>query len=97
MPLPDKVYDVLRYVSNYVLPGIGTLYFALAQIWGFPYGQQVVGSITAVVTFLNVLLGASTVTYNQQNEIFALREENVKLAVQLQNLQLEMEDGVHEE
>ena len=83
MPLPDKVYDILRYVSNYVLPGLGTLYFALAQIWGFPYGQQVVGSITAVVTFLNVLLGASTVTYNQQNEIIALKEENAKLIAQL--------------
>lgn len=96
MPLPDKVYDVLRYVSNYVLPGLGTLYFALAQIWGFPYGQQVVGSITAVVTFLNVLLGASTVTYNQQNEIKTLRKENVELGVQLRNLQLQMEDDVEE-
>lgn len=86
MPLPDKVYDILRYVSNYVLPGIGTLYFALAQIWGFPYGQQVVGSITAVVTFLNVLLGASTVTYNQQNEIMALKEENSKLSNRLESL-----------
>lgn len=83
MPLPDKIYDTLRYVSNYVLPGLGTLYFALAQIWGFPYGQQVVGSITAVVTFLNVLLGASTVTYNQQNEIVALKAENAKLVAQL--------------
>lgn len=83
MPLPDKVYDILRYVSNYVLPGLGTLYFALAQIWGFPYGQQVVGSITAVVTFLNVLLGASTVTYNQKNEIIALKEENSKLLAKM--------------
>lgn len=83
MPLPDKIYDILRYVSNYVLPGLGTLYFALAQIWGFPYGQQVVGSITAVVTFLNVLLGASTVTYNQQNEIIALKAENDALREKL--------------
>lgn len=83
MPLPDKIYDILRYVANYVLPGLGTLYFALAQIWGFPYGQEVVGSITATVTFLNILLGASTVTYNQQNQIIALKAENEKLVAQL--------------
>ena len=92
MPLPDKVYDTLRYVSNYVLPGLGTLYFALAQIWGFPYGQQVVGSITAVVTFLNVLLGASTVTYNQQNEIARLTTENLQLKGQLYIAQLPDEE-----
>lgn len=96
MPLPDKVYDTLRYVSNYVLPGLGTLYFALAQIWGFPYGQQVVGTITALVTFLNVLLGASTVTYNQQNEIMALRKENTELGIQLRNLELAMEEEEHD-
>lgn len=65
MPLPDRLYDILRYVANYVLPGAGTLYFALSQIWGFPYGEQVVGTVTAVVTFLNVLLGVSNNTYNK--------------------------------
>ena len=94
MPLPNKVYDILRYVSNYVLPGLGTLYFALAQIWGFPYGQQIVGSITAVVTFLNVLLGASTVTYNQQNEIARLTTENLQLKGQLQIAQLPDEEEI---
>ena len=72
MPLKDKVYDVLRYVANYVLPGLGTLYFALCQIWGFPYGEQIVGTVTALVTFLNVLLGISNSTYNK---IEALKQE----------------------
>lgn len=65
MPLHDKLYDILRYVANYVLPGLGTLYFALSQIWNLPYGEQVVGTITAVVTFLNVLLGVSNNAYNK--------------------------------
>ena len=72
MPLKDKVYDVLRYVANYVLPGLGTLYFALSQIWGLPYGEQIVGTVTALVTFLNILLGVSNSTYNK---IEALKEE----------------------
>lgn len=65
MPLKDKVYDVLRYVANYVLPGLGTLYFALSQIWSLPYGEQIVGTVTALVTFLNILLGVSNSTYNK--------------------------------
>lgn len=67
MPLKDKVYDVLRWVANYLLPGSGTLYFAIAQIWGLPYGEQIVGTITAIVTFLNVLLGISNNAYNKLN------------------------------
>lgn len=65
MPLNNKLYDILRWVANYLLPGSGTLYFAIAQIWGLPYGEQIVGTITAVVTFLNVLLGISNNAYNK--------------------------------
>jgi hypothetical protein len=49
----------------YLLPAAGTLYFALAGIWGLPYGEQVVGTITAIDTFLGVILGISTSRYNK--------------------------------
>jgi hypothetical protein len=49
----------------YLLPAAGTLYFALAGIWGLPYGEQVVGTITAIDTFLGVILGISTSQYNK--------------------------------
>lgn len=61
----NKVYDILKYVAMVVLPALGTLYFALAGIWGFPYGEQIVGTITAIDTFLGVLLGVSTNKYNK--------------------------------
>ena len=67
MKMSNKVYDVLKWVTTVVLPGIGTLYFALAGIWGFPYAEQIVGTITAVVTFLGVLLGIASNTYNKTN------------------------------
>lgn len=75
MPLHDKVYDILRYIANYVLPGLGTLYFALSQIWMLPYGEQVVGTMTALVTFLNVLLGISNNAYEKQLSALAERDE----------------------
>jgi hypothetical protein len=63
--MTNKVYDVLKWIAQYFLPAIGTLYFALAGIWGLPYGEQVVGTITAVDTFLGVLLGISSAQYNK--------------------------------
>lgn len=66
--LSNKMYDFLKWVAQIFLPALGTLYFTLAGIWGFPYGEQVVGTITAVDTFLGILLRISTVQYNKKEE-----------------------------
>ncbi len=65
MTMSNKTYDTLKWIAQYLLPAAGTLYFALAGIWGLPYGEQVVGTITAVDTFLGVLLGLSAAQYNK--------------------------------
>ena len=65
MKMSDKVYNILKWFAMYLLPASGTLYFALAGIWCFPYGEQIVGTITAFDTFLGVLLGISTAQYNK--------------------------------
>ena len=65
MKISNKTYDVLKWIAQYFLQAAGTLYFALAGIWGLPYGEQIVGTITAVDTFLGVLLGISAATYNK--------------------------------
>ena len=64
MVFNDKIYDKLKWVAQYLLPALGTLYFALSSIWGLPYGEQVVGTISAIDAFLGVLLGISTKNYN---------------------------------
>ncbi len=63
MRISDKVYDILKWIAQYFLPALGTLYFTLAQIWGLPYGEQIVGTIAAIDTFLGVLLGLSSKAY----------------------------------
>lgn len=65
MKFSNKTYDILKWIALILLPGLGALYFALAGIWGLPYGEQIVGTITAVDTFLGVLLGISTASYNK--------------------------------
>ncbi len=63
--LSNKTYDTLKWIAQILLPALGTLYFALASIWGLPFGEQIVGTITAIDTFLGCLLGISSVIYNQ--------------------------------
>lgn len=62
--LSNRTYDILKWVALVFLPALGTLYFALAGIWNFPYGEQIVGTITAIDTFLGVLLGVSSMKYD---------------------------------
>ena len=57
------MYDILKWIAQILLPALGTLYFALSEIWHFPYGQEILGTITAVDTFLGVVLGISSNNY----------------------------------
>ena len=66
MKMSNKVYDVLKFIAQIVLPAVGTLYFALARIWGFPYAEEIVGTISAIDAFLGALLRISTSQYNKE-------------------------------
>lgn len=66
--MSDKVYDILKEIALVWLPAIGTLYFALAGIWGFPYTEQIVGTITAIDTFLGTVLHISNKLYKEDKE-----------------------------
>ena len=68
MKMSDKVYDVLKWIAQILLPALGTLYFALARIWDFPLAEEIVGTITAVDAFLGVLLGISSAQYYKNRE-----------------------------
>ncbi len=68
MQLSNKVYDILKWIAQYFLPAAGTLYFTLASIWSLPYGEQVVGTIAALDTFLGVLLGLSSSQYKKEKD-----------------------------
>lgn len=68
MTMNNKLYDTLKWVAQYLLPALGTLYFALAGIWGLPFGEQIVGTITAIDTFLGVILGISSANYKKKQE-----------------------------
>lgn len=68
MKMSNEVYDKLKWIAQYLLPALGTLYFTLAGIWGLPYGEQIVGTITAIDTFLGICLGIASKNYNAETE-----------------------------
>ena len=61
----DKIYDVLKWIAQLFLPALGTFYSALAGIWGFPYGEQIMATILGVDTFLGAILGISNMQYKK--------------------------------
>ncbi len=63
MLMENKVYDVLKFLALVVLPALATFYAAIAAVWGLPYTEQVVGTITAVDTLLGTLLKISADKY----------------------------------
>lgn len=66
--MSNKTYDILKAIAMVWLPALGTLYFAIAGIWGLPYAEAIIGTITAVDTFLGAILGISSANYNKNNE-----------------------------
>ena len=68
MMMSNKLYDLLKKIAQIWLPALGTLYFALAQIWGLPYAEQIVGTISAIDCFLGAILGISSMQYKKVGE-----------------------------
>lgn len=65
--MTNKTYDILKIVALRVLPALGALYFGLSKIWGFPFGEEVVGTITLIDTALGEMLNISSKKYMEEN------------------------------
>ena len=73
MKFSNKTYDILKYIAQIVLPALGTLYFALASIWGLPYGEQIVGTITAIDPTMKV-----TIAHDMPRWAVKSKQKNVR-------------------
>lgn len=69
--LGAKVYTALKWIAVIGLPAFATLYFGLEHIWGWGHTTQVLGTISAIETFLGIVLGLSTASYNSSDTKFA--------------------------
>lgn len=53
----NSTYDKLKFVAQILLPAVATLWVAVSTIWNLPLADQIEGTITAVIVFLDTLLG----------------------------------------
>lgn len=63
--MSNKLYDILKFVAQIVLPAMATLYLALAGFWKLPNPEAIAGTIIAIDTFLGAILGISSAQYNK--------------------------------
>lgn len=61
--MTNTTYDFGKKLVQVILPATSALYFGLAQIWGLPAAEEVVGTIAIITTFLGVILGVSNRQY----------------------------------
>lgn len=66
MKLPDKIYNILKWICLICLPALAVLYFTLAKIWGLPYGAEIPATINAIAVFIGALIGISQINYNKE-------------------------------
>ena len=64
--MSNKVYDIIRFLSEVLITAIGALYWALADTWNLPYGEQIVATCAALSTFLGVFVHWQRSVYNKQ-------------------------------
>ena len=63
--MSDKTYDIMKWIVQYILPGLGVLYAIIAGVTGLPYAEVVLAVVMAVDWFLGIILGISTKQYNK--------------------------------
>ena len=66
MKLPDKVYDILKWICMICIPALTTAYVGLAAVWGWPYAEEIAKTSAVICTLLGALLGISTAQYNKE-------------------------------
>ena len=63
--MSDKTYNIMKWIVQYILPGLGVLYAIIAGVTGLPYAEVVLAVVMAVDWFLGIILGMSTKQYNK--------------------------------
>lgn len=68
MIIPDKIYNILKWVAIIALPALSVFYFTISQIWGLPYGTEVSATIDALALLIGALIGVSNYNYKKGAE-----------------------------
>ena len=67
MKMPNKVYDVLKWVALVALDAVGIFYKTIATIWELPLGNEVLATCAAVSVLIGALIGISAANYTKSD------------------------------
>lgn len=59
--LPDKAYEILKWVALIALPAIAVFAQAVGPAWGLPHVDQIVATIDALGVLIGALIGVSEI------------------------------------
>ena len=68
MKMSNKVYDVLKFIAQSVLPALATLWAALGKIWNWPLVPEITATICAVDVFMGAVLQISSANYSKEQQ-----------------------------
>jgi len=78
MVLSNTVYDKMKWVAQYLLPALATLWITLAKIWNLPYGTEIGATITGIDLFLGAVLGISSQNYKGDGTMIVDTSDDAK-------------------
>jgi len=78
MTLSNKVYDTLKWIAQYLMPALATLWITLAKIWGLPYGTEIGATVTGIDLFLGAILGISSQNYKGEGTMIVDTSDEAK-------------------
>lgn len=64
--LPDKLYNVLKWLGLIACPALATFYGVVAPLWGWPAPESVVTTINAIGVLIGALIGYSAITATER-------------------------------
>lgn len=68
MIIPDKLYNILKWLCLIFAPALITLISTLFALYHIEGAEIVCGTIAAIATFVGALIGISTKAYKKKNE-----------------------------
>lgn len=68
MKLPNKVYDVLKWVAIICLPAFKEAIPALFDVWHIPYGNEIADTLNIIAVLIGMLIGVSAISYHKEQE-----------------------------
>lgn len=62
----NQTYDILKRIALIIVPALATFVNAAGVVWGLPYVNEIVATITAFGVFLGAILGVSSANYTPE-------------------------------